>query len=118
MKVAWIVSQNRIVNTLKRYLYPRARIANICRDMAFTLAVHRSALPWKSFAVTPSLSQLQNAGVSLSKVVRSSNKLGLAYIFTGQGAQFAGMGRELLVYPVYKRTLQRAELYLHDMGCS
>lgn len=87
-------------------------------DLAFTLAVRRSALPWKSFAVTHSLSQLQNAGVSLSKAVRSSKKLGLAYIFTGQGAQFAGMGRELLVYPVYKRTLQRAELYLHDMGCS
>ena len=87
-------------------------------DLAFTLAARRSALPWKSFAVTHSLSQLQNAGVSLSKAVRSSKKLGLAYIFTGQGAQFAGMGRELLVYPVYKRTLQRAELYLHDLGCS
>ncbi len=86
-------------------------------DLAYTLAVRRSALPWKSFAVTRSLSQLQNAGVSLPKALRSSKKLRLGYVFTGQGAQFAGMGRELLAYPVYKETLQRAELYLHDIGC-
>ena len=88
-------------------------------DLAYTLFERRSVLPWKSFAITHSLSELHSAGVSLSKAVRSSSKrTGLGFIFTGQGAQFAGMGRELLSYAVFKRTLQRAELYLHDMGCS
>lgn len=96
---------------------PRGQDTKYLSDLAYTLAVRRSNLPWKSFAVTHSTSQLQNAGVSLSKAVRSSKKLGLGYVFTGQGAQFPGMGRDLLAYPVYKSTLQRAELYLHDMGC-
>jgi acyl transferase domain-containing protein/NADPH:quinone reductase-like Zn-dependent oxidoreductase/SAM-dependent methyltransferase len=87
------------------------------KDLAYTLAVRRSVLPWKSFTLTHSMSQLRNAGVSLSKPVRSSRNLGLSYIFTGQGAQFSGMGRHLLAHPVYKTTLQRAELYLQDMGC-
>jgi acyl transferase domain-containing protein/NADPH:quinone reductase-like Zn-dependent oxidoreductase/SAM-dependent methyltransferase len=86
-------------------------------DLAYTLSDRRSRLPWKSFAVTHSVSQLQVAGVSLSKPIRSSRNLGLAYVLTGQGAQFSGMGRELLAFPVYKMTLQRAELYLHDLGC-
>ena len=87
-------------------------------DLAYTLAERRSVLPWKSFAITHSMSQLQTAGVSPPRAVRSKMRTGIAFVFTGQGAQFAGMGRNLLVYPIFKRTLQRAELYFQDMGCS
>ncbi|KAF2468466.1 reducing type I polyketide synthase [Lindgomyces ingoldianus] len=85
-------------------------------SLAYTLAVRRSAFPWKSFAISTSIGQLQG-GLRLSKAVRSKQNLGLAYIFTGQGAQYAGMGRDLMAYPVYKTTLQMAEMYLEDMGC-
>ena len=86
-------------------------------NLAYTLALRRSSLPWKSFAIANSLSVLRNQGLSLSKPVRSSRKLGLAYIFTGQGSHFAEMGRDLLVYPVFKTTLLRAESCLRDFGC-
>lgn len=86
-------------------------------NLAYTLAFRRSALPWKSFAIASSVADLRNQGLALSKPVRSSKKLGIAYIFTGQGAQVAEMGRDLLTYPVFKMTLQRAEICLRGLGC-
>lgn len=86
-------------------------------DLAYTLARRRSMFPWRSYAVSSSAASLTQEGVSLSKATRCSRSLGLGYIFTGQGAQFAGMGRELLAYPVFRATLQRAQLYLYELGC-
>ncbi|KAK8069347.1 hypothetical protein PG994_005963 [Apiospora phragmitis] len=86
-------------------------------DLAYTLSQRRSIFPWKSCAIANSTTDLRNGSFHLSKAVRSTRELGIAYIFTGQGAQFAGMGRELLAYPVFKNTLQRAQLYLYELGC-
>ncbi|KAJ6096143.1 reducing type I polyketide synthase [Penicillium sp. IBT 16267x] len=85
-------------------------------DLAYTLSERRSILPWKSFATTNSI-HITHGELSLSKALRSSRKLGMGFIFTGQGAQFAGMGQELLMYPVFKNTLHRAQLYLYELGC-
>jgi acyl transferase domain-containing protein/NADPH:quinone reductase-like Zn-dependent oxidoreductase/SAM-dependent methyltransferase len=86
-------------------------------DLAYTLSQRRSILPWKSYAVCHSLGDLLQGELLFSKAVRSSRKLGLGYIFTGQGAQFAGMGQELLAYSVFRNTLQIAQLYLYEFGC-
>lgn len=91
--------------------------ARYLSDLAYTLAQRRSILPWKSFAIGHSLSHFQNEGLSLPKAVRSSRNISLGFIFTGQGAQFARMGRELLAYPIFNNTLQRAQLYLYELGC-
>lgn len=86
-------------------------------NLAYTLAFRRSRLPWKSFAVVKSISDLREMGVSLSQPIRSTQKLSIGYVFTGQGAQFSGMGQELLAYPVFKNALLKAESYLHHYGC-
>lgn len=86
-------------------------------NLAYTLSLRRSHLPWKSFAISNSLNDLRKQGVSLSRPTRSSKKLGIAYVFTGQGAQFSGMGKELLVFDVFKRTLQAFDMCLHKLGC-
>jgi len=85
--------------------------------LAYTLAARRSSLAWKSFAVVGSFSELRDIGIRSSKPVRSSKKLGLGFIFTGQGAQYSGMGRELLRYPVFQNTLRKFEMCLQDLGC-
>lgn len=101
-----------------RELSPRSvDMDSYLSDLAFTLAFRRSCLPWKSFAVVKSVSDLREMGVSLSKPIRSTQKLGIGYVFTGQGAQFSGMGQELLTYPIFKDTLLKAESYLYDFGC-
>ncbi|KAI2485149.1 Fatty acid synthase S-acetyltransferase [Pyrenophora tritici-repentis] len=87
-------------------------------DLAYTLASKRSRLPWKSFlrldSTTLSSTDLWR---QCSKPVRSSgNAPGLAFVFTGQGATWYGMGRELLAEPVFQESLQQSDAYLRKLG--
>ena len=87
-------------------------------DLAFTLSNKRSMLPWKAFIVASSIQELgQNLTRNLSKPVRSSTAPTLSFVFTGQGAQWAGMGGELLAYSVFEASLRRSERYLKALGC-
>lgn len=49
--------------------------------------------------------------------VRSGANGKLALVFTGQGAQWAAMGRELLRFPVFEASLTDADKYLTKLGC-
>ncbi|RMJ10268.1 hypothetical protein CDV36_010105 [Fusarium kuroshium] len=58
------------------------------RQLAYTLAARRSKMLWRSFAVVSNgLEDGQERHLSPEKPVRSSADVGLAFIFTGQGAQ-------------------------------
>ncbi|KAF4335671.1 polyketide synthase [Fusarium beomiforme] len=72
--------------------------------LASTLGSRRSNMLWRTFSVA---SGAVRELLSLSKPIRSSDDLGLAFVFTGQGAQYINMGLGLEHYPVYKATLQK-----------
>jgi hypothetical protein len=59
------------------------------QELAYTLCLRRSSLPWKCFVIANSISSLQNAEVGISKPMRSvtarANRID--YVFTDQGAQ-------------------------------
>ena len=40
----------------------------------------------------------------------------IIYCFTGQGAQWYAMGRELLSYTAFKQTILHAEMFLKSLG--
>lgn len=86
--------------------------------LAVTLASRRSQMLWRAFAVFPSAEASQETKVlSPVKPVRSSTDTGLAFVFTGQGAQYAGMGLDLIRYPMFARTLREVDDIYGSLGC-
>lgn len=86
-------------------------------DLAYTLSEKRSSLPWKSFVIANSISGVQKGlETELSKPIRSAKVPKVGFIFTGQGAQWYSMGRELFCYTVFEESLEKAEAYFRDLG--
>ena len=86
--------------------------------LVHTLNNRRTSLLWRSFALARSVSELQSQGLKLSKPRRMKSNPQLAFCFTGQGAQWFAMGRELLSFPVFKNSLEDMDAYLSKLGCS
>ena len=86
-------------------------------NLAFTLSVRRSSLAWRSFTVASSLKQLHDMQAEFSKPMRAVMNPKLGFVFTGQGAQWYAMGRELLAFSVYRDSIQEADLRLKSFGC-
>ena len=85
--------------------------------IAFTLATRRSSLPWKSFSIASSLADMQGLAKKISNPVRENAKKGLAFVFSGQGAQWPQMGKELLCFPIFRNSLADADAYLLLLNC-
>ncbi|RYP51218.1 hypothetical protein DL768_003424 [Monosporascus sp. mg162] len=101
----------------KYYESPESRPNDRLELLAYTLAARRSAMPWRSFAVLSIDSTSEAISTSgSSNAMRSSRDLELAFIFTGQGAQYQRMGLDLLQYPVFRSVLERVDKVFSDLG--
>ncbi|KAI9368958.1 putative polyketide synthase [Aspergillus egyptiacus] len=84
-------------------------------DLTHTLANRRSKLYRRGYVLaSPATAQ---ADLALDKLVTQDiPKLDLAFVFTGQGAQWAEMGRELLEWsPIYRETIDRLDKALRQL---
>ncbi|KAI0169915.1 hypothetical protein GGR52DRAFT_592520 [Hypoxylon sp. FL1284] len=92
-------------------------------QLAFTLAARRSVMLWRTYAVVRSgylagsPPDTVDRMLSAAKLTRASADANLAFVFTGQGAQYVTMGLELIRYPVFAETLQRIQDVLWGTGC-
>ncbi|KAK0734704.1 hypothetical protein B0T26DRAFT_845131 [Lasiosphaeria miniovina] len=89
-------------------------------QLAYTLAARRSRMLWREFALVRSSSAQPPSVATSKKPTRSfggSGDGGVAFVFTGQGAQYAGMGAGLLRYPVFRETLQAVDGVYKGLGC-
>jgi acyl transferase domain-containing protein len=80
--------------------------------LAFTLSDRRSQFPWKAVVVADTLSELAEALSTSSSLAHSPKKPRIAFVFTGQGAQWARMGIELWEYGIFRESVQNADTYL------
>ncbi|MCJ1437155.1 hypothetical protein MMC27_006540 [Xylographa pallens] len=114
---ASIITQMKNLHT---YLQDRAaeKLPNLMQDLAFTLAQRRSLHAWRVSIIASSEPELIKALLDDDiKPLRSSTPPRLAFVFTGQGAQWAAMGRELIRdYPVFASTIQDADMCLKGLG--
>lgn len=83
--------------------------------LAFTLAARRSKMLWRAFAVVTD--EEEGKALSPAKPIRSTAETGLAFVFTGQGAQYVNMGWDLVQYPVFAETLRQIDDIYASLGC-
>ena len=93
-------------------------------DLSFTLCCRRSQLRWRFSCVASSRDQLQDQvrlGLRSSLQDPTTPKNQLVWVFTGQGAQWAGMGRELLLTdacPPFKISILTSRDMIFEMGAT
>ena len=88
------------------------------KSLAFTLSSRRSILPWKVAINAISLLDLTNK-LNLAEFdpLRSTKEPCVGFVFTGQGAQWHSMGRELMIhYPAFESTIEEASACLKILG--
>ena len=87
-------------------------------DIVHTLAAKRSLHAWRSYAVATSGNDLNSLEKHTSKPIRSSgDPRSIAFVFTGQGAQYANMGNGLLAFPLFRLRFAELDQILHSLGC-
>lgn len=118
-------SQTSLVRMLAVYAdwtREHAGNASTLRDLSYTLSQRRSFLPWRFSCIAENqaelLESLANGSKKQDSLVRTTPGAKISFVFTGQGSQWAEMGRELLLYPAFHDSFQRSREVLQGLGCS
>ncbi|KAG7103603.1 Highly reducing polyketide synthase alt5 like protein [Verticillium longisporum] len=112
----------RIASTYQDFLSSRKTVQppspNFLSDLSHTLT-RRTAFPWRFSVVANSVDNLVSRLAASPSPTRAASEPQLALVFTGQGAQWHAMGRELLTSnPVFSASLFAADRYLRGIGCA
>ncbi|KAM4056365.1 acyl transferase domain-containing protein [Hirsutella rhossiliensis] len=94
--------------------HPEDSQKRLLRNMAYTLGERRSHLPWRVAVATSTFTQVAKV-LSGSTIApkRAGSTPRLAFAYTGQGAQWAKMGHQLLQsHPVFADTVKAASDFL------
>jgi len=76
-------------------------------DLAYTLSARRSKFSYRSFALvnSESPSEVLSAETMPWPVQPKTQSLAVGFVFTGQGAQWQGMGAQLFEYAVFRSSI-------------
>jgi acyl transferase domain-containing protein/NADPH:quinone reductase-like Zn-dependent oxidoreductase len=119
----------QLVEDLKAYLEKnrslgRKASAQLLRDLSYTLGERRTLFQWMAaYQVRLDKDGTLDAAIQAFDSPRfkprrqPTNKPRIGMVFTGQGAQWYAMGRELLTsYPVFRQSIDEAEAHLRAFG--
>ncbi|RYP69020.1 hypothetical protein DL771_006346 [Monosporascus sp. 5C6A] len=93
----------------------------LLQNLIYTLGQRRTMFPWVAAYPVPITQGLDGVAKVLEtpkfRPSHPSQRPRIGMVFTGQGAQWYAMGRELITtYPVFKTSLEEADGYLRDLG--
>ncbi|KAI9711036.1 MAG: polyketide synthase [Bogoriella megaspora] len=108
----------RSVELLKDYLERHCDVD--LNDLSYTLNVRRSNFPWRaSFVAQDVKSLVQMLGTEGVPHARALPRVENVFVFTGQGAQWARMGYDLLPFSsVFAKSIKRSDEILQQLGAS
>lgn len=90
--------------------------------LAHTLATARSGLTWKAACLVGNVVDLREQLLTTVAEARNASRTPssaprIGFVFTGQGAQWARMGIEMLEHRVFRDSISRSAEFLKDFGC-
>lgn len=106
---------------LSKYLSSKAEVAEsvLLDDLAYTLCERRSTLDVGGHVVASTKEELMKELETLDQALsRRKSAPSIGFIFTGQGAQWWAMGRELLQYPVFEQAIVACDASTRSFGSS
>lgn len=113
-------SLQAVVHRLADFLDTPTRRCVSLPDLAYTLAERRTHFNWRvagsAATQTELLRLLTDGSLKPRNAPSAAAPLKLGFVFTGQGAQWHAMGRELVAYPVFSHALRDAAGYLRMLG--
>ncbi len=87
------------------------------KRLAYTLSEHRTIFDWRSFIVADSTASLRSSlEAGLPKFPRVTKEPRCGFLFTGQGAQWFAMGRELQAHAIFRKAIEEADTYISSLG--
>ncbi|KAJ6013440.1 hypothetical protein N7540_008031 [Penicillium herquei] len=106
---------DEIISYLHRH--PPVFSDTLMDNLAYTLGQRRSHLQWRMAVPAAVHTELIDSLAAVKEPVRSTGQPTIGFVFTGQGAQWHGMGKELLDrYPVFSKTMQDVDACLKTLG--
>ncbi|KAL4941786.1 hypothetical protein BDV06DRAFT_222773 [Aspergillus oleicola] len=108
------------MSNVGNYLMSQENVDSAFLDnLAYTLANRRSKFRWTQAISADSVQSLRKSLTERkSGTTRRAEAPQIGFVFTGQGAQWYAMGRELLsAFPVFRNSIQRCESFLATQGC-
>ncbi len=113
----------RVVEGFSAWLQGHAGEGTLSSDsldsLVYTLTQRRSHLEHRTFTTASSLAELtETLSKGLPLAIRSQRHgNNLVMIFTGQGAQWPAMGRELFENHIFRQSMEASQSYLEALGC-
>lgn len=116
------VALDTVMKNVGIYLEQRPEIFqnDLMSNVAYTLGQRRSLMQWRvAISASSSFELIQTLNEGKITPVRETDPPRIGFIFTGQGAQWNAMGRELYEqYPVFASTIDACDKCLAAFGAS
>ena len=112
------VSLQGNLKALQSYLNRRSDVTDFefWPNLVHTMTQRRTPFPWRCAIAATDPSSLKTQLEQGPMIQRASEVPRIAFVFTGQGAQWPQMGRRLMCYPVFCAYMEAAERHLRALG--